>query len=350
MELYEDILDVITGRIVALNRGSTMKAWMFTCRAAHIASLKYYDEIVRMANQPETMYKMRLISRDEMLSHPSCPLKYLNKIGPDHDKYTFDNMGKLRNNSLYKRELFRNTKASIILANRKRNAWLYLQICARNESFSFREFEILMTYKGALKYVIYFHTITSAIVAKYKSHFVDIMEDDDDGDMCFNYFSIGKNNTHLSLLTEVFRDHSDIFSQSTIQALLPLCRDFDLSKCDDPTQVINDANNFLSPDRCLSWNHIWVYIILNKDIVLYMLTCNKFVTPKVIDNFFEEYMPDPNITDPLFPIDEMRLDTLYYLITLGYYHNCDKDQFRRYLLKKKSMTWKFMHDWTALQK
>jgi hypothetical protein len=175
------------------------------------------------------------------------------------------------------------------------------------------------------------------------------MEDDDDGDMCFNYFSIGKNNT-LSLLTEVFRDHSDIFSQSTIQALLPLCRDFDLSKCDDPTQVINNANNLLSPDRCLLWNHIWVYIVLDKDCVLYMLTCNKFVTPKVIDKVFEEYMPDPNITDPLFPIDEMRLDTLYYLITLGYYRDCDKDQFRRYLLKKKGMTWKFMQDWTALQK
>jgi hypothetical protein len=67
--LYDDIFDNITKHIVAFNRGSTMKAWMFTCSMAHKSSAAYADKIIRMANQPETMYKMGLISRDEMLDH-----------------------------------------------------------------------------------------------------------------------------------------------------------------------------------------------------------------------------------------------------------------------------------------
>jgi hypothetical protein len=301
---------------------------------AYKSSAAYADEIVRMANQPETMYKMGLISHDEMLDHNACPLKYKRFIGIAHDKYTYDNMRHIDLMWVNWVVLSLKTDAKIILAHCNEK-WV-VRGCAHNKSFSFHEFETLMKFKKSFASVIHFHTITSSIVTKYKSYFVEYIGHSNITAI-YNTYGI-----ESSLSIEVFDDHPDIFHAGMRRALLPHCRDFDLSKCDDPQQVVNDAlsaSDYLF--RLHTVNHIWEYITATKDQANSILGSNRYITIEVVNKYLANHLKG---------LKNMNIYNYYASsdVHLHIVNLCSAPvlHIRYALMKNENLTWKDMQSWT----
>jgi hypothetical protein len=302
---------------------------------AYKSAAAYADKIIRMANQPETMYKMGLISYDEMLDHNACPLKYKGFIDVYHDKYTYDNIKHIDPQRVSWYMLSLKTDAKIILAHCDKE-WR-VKNCAFNKTFSFHEFETLMKFKKSFASVVYFHTITSSIVTKYKSHFVRHINHGHFSSIVCIYSGWS------SLSVEVFDDHPDIFDVGVRQALLPYCRDFNLNKCDNPQQVVNDALFAVGKKNhsLYTVNHIWKYIHVTKFTVHQILDSNQHVTIEVVNKYLANYLKKCDYLSPC-NYEHMPFDVLSFIIK----HYQSKIHIRHLLMKNKNLTWKDMQNWT----